>query len=175
VLVADPFLGGRYFNRSVVYMVEHNERGSVGLVLNKPLPPALASNLPCFLPGKRFRFHAGGPVETDRLCYLHRFPWIEGSHALPGGIYWGGDIEALTGFIRDGKIHPDGIRFFAGYSGWGENQLDGELKERSWVVGDIDADRLFSSPDETLWSESASAFGARYRLRAVFPADPVMN
>ncbi|MDR2414742.1 MAG: YqgE/AlgH family protein [Odoribacteraceae bacterium] len=174
VLIADPFLEGRYFNRSVIYMIEHNEQGSVGFVLNKPLSTG-ADKLLDALPGTRFSLYAGGPVETGMLCYLHRFSWLEGARALPDGVYQGGDFSALMKTIHAGETSPGDIRFFMGYSGWSPGQLDKELKERSWVVGDITPGQLFSPSGDELWRDSAYAFGKRYRVRTVFPEDPMMN
>ncbi|MDR0544835.1 MAG: YqgE/AlgH family protein [Odoribacteraceae bacterium] len=174
VLVADPFLEGPYFGRSVVYMVEHGARGSVGFVLNKPLSYP-ASDLRRSLRGLSLRVYAGGPVDVDHLHYLHRLQWIEGCRPLPGGVYWGGNFDMLASAIGSGQMPVSDVRFFAGYSGWDGGQLDAELKERSWSVGEIDARRLFSLSGEELWHDSRSALGKRYRIRAVFPENPMMN
>jgi putative transcriptional regulator len=174
VLIAEPFMQGRHFSRSVIYMVEHGEGGSVGFVLNKPLHRAVAGLVPG-LKGIECPVYAGGPVEPGRLYYLHLRPGIKGSISLPGGVYWGGDFEVLTGMLREGAIRPGDVRFFAGYSGWAGGQLAGELKGHSWLTGEIDAAALFSLPNEHLWEESTRALGGKYRVWANFPEDPVMN
>jgi putative transcriptional regulator len=175
LLIADPFLRGPYFSRSVVYLVEHDERGSVGFVLNKPLARPTVAGLAPGLEGIECPLHAGGPVGSDRLLYLHRVPGVDGARALPGGVYHGGDLEVLLKMLREGKARPRDVRFFVGYSGWDAGQLAGELAEHSWLTGDITPARLFSPPGRRLWEASMRALGGRFRAWAMFPEDPTMN
>jgi putative transcriptional regulator len=174
VLIAEPFLQGRHFSRAVVYMVEHGEGGSVGFVLNKPLHDTIGEVIRDLV-GIKLPLYAGGPVEQSRLYYLHRCPWIKHSVVLPGGICWGGDIETLLRLLRDGKARPDEVRFFAGYSGWGTDQLREELKENTWLIGEITPEQVFTLGDERLWEDSMNALGGKYRLWSTFPRDPFEN
>ncbi len=174
ILIAEPFLEGRYFSRSVIYMVEHDEKGSVGFVLNKPMT-YLTSDLVTELAGIDFPVYIGGPVERNQLYYLHKHPELEDALLIANGIYWGGDFGKLTGLLKGGKILPDEIRFFAGYSGWESGQLERELEENTWMVGDISNEAFFRIPNESLWESSMSDLGGRYRIWANFPKDPIMN
>lgn len=174
VLIAEPFLEGKYFNRSVVYMVEHDDSGSVGFVLNKPLPYT-ASELVKELEGIYYPVYIGGPVERNQLYYIHRRNDVPDSVQIADGIYWGGDFKALTEMLQAGKILQEEIRFFAGYSGWTEKQLESELKENSWMVGTIPANVLFSVPNEGLWEQAMSSLGGKHKLWANFPEDPILN
>ncbi|MDR1274493.1 MAG: YqgE/AlgH family protein [Odoribacteraceae bacterium] len=174
VLIAEPFLQGRHFSRAVVYMVEHGERGSVGFVLNKPLHDAIGEVIRD-LAGINLPLYAGGPVEPSRLYYFHRCPGIKDSVVLTGGIYRGGDFKTLASLLRDGKVRSDEVRFFAGYSGWDASQLRGELKENTWLTGEITPEQFFSLPNERLWEDSMNALGGKYRVWSTFPRDPMMN
>lgn len=174
VLIAEPFLEGMYFNRSVIYMVEHDDDGSIGFVLNKPIA-FTTSELVKELEGVYFPVYIGGPVERDQLYYIHRRNDIPDSEQIAEGIYWGGDFIALQGMLKAGMISQDEIRFFAGYSGWTRKQLDNELKENSWMVGSITTDILFTVPNEWLWEHAMGSLGGKHKLWANFPEDPILN
>ena len=114
-------------------------------------------------------------MERNQLYYIHRREDIPDSVEIAKGIYWGGNFQALTGMLKAGKILEGEIRFFAGYSGWTENQLDSELQENSWMVGTIPTEILFSVPNDGLWEQAMSSLGGRHKLWANFPEDPILN
>lgn len=174
ILIAEPFLEGKYFSRSVIFMVEHDDKGSIGFVLNKRMS-YLASDLVTELAGIDFPVYIGGPVEQNQLYYLHTHVELEDALHIANGIYWGGDFAVLTRMLRENKILPEEIRFFAGYSGWDAAQLDRELEENTWMIGDITSERLFGHEDENMWESSMSELGGRYRIWANFPKNPIMN
>lgn len=174
ILIAEPFLEGRYFSRSVVYVVEHDGKGSIGFVLNKPMSYT-TSDLVGELKGLEFPVYLGGPVEQNQLYYLHTHPELPDALHIADGIYLGGDFGELTRFLKEGQISPQEIRFFAGYSGWESGQLKKELEENSWMVGSMGRDRLFQLPWAELWEKSMSDLGGRYKIWANFPEDPIMN
>ena len=175
ILIAEPFLQGKYLSRSVIFMVEHDsDKGSVGFVLNKPMAYH-TSDLVTELAGLELPVYIGGPVEQNQLYYLHIHPEVEDALPITEGIYWGGDFEALVKMLREGKILPGEIRFFAGYSGWEAGQLERELEENTWMIGDIKRKRFFDLPNENIWETSMSELGERYRIWANFPKDPIMN
>lgn len=174
ILIAEPFLQGKYFSRSVIFMVEHDEKGSIGFVLNKPMTYT-TSDLVTELAGLEYPVYIGGPVEQNQLYYLHTHAEIADALPIVPGIYWGGDFPELTRLLQEGKIQPGEVRFFAGYSGWNAGQLERELDENSWMVGDITPARFFEIPNDNLWEVSMSELGGRYRIWANFPKDPIMN
>lgn len=174
VLIAEPFLQGKYFSRSVVFIVEHDKKGSIGFVLNKPMVYS-TSELVSELSGIDFPVYIGGPVEQNQLYYLHRHPELEDAMPVAHGIYWGGNFSVLAGMLRKKAILPGEIRFFAGYSGWDAGQLERELEENTWMIGDMTRERFFSLPNQDIWEVSMSELGGRYRIWANFPKDPIMN
>lgn len=174
ILIAEPFLQGKYFSRSVIFMVEHDEKGSIGFVLNKPMAYR-TSDLVSELSGIDYPVYIGGPVEPNQLYYIHRHPELENSLHIMNEIYWGGDFSQLIEMLKNGNIQSEEIRFFAGYSGWETGQLERELEENTWMVGDITRERLFEIPNENIWETSMSELGERYRIWANFPKDPIMN
>lgn len=174
ILIAEPFLPGSYFNRSIVYLVEHNKEGSVGFILNKPVD----------FPVKEFRkefpkfndtLYMGGPVNIDSIYYIHTLgEHIPGSILIKDDVYWGGDYNHLKDLINSGFVNNNQVRFFLGYSGWGKNQLMEELKEDSWLVGEISPKRVMEDNIE-LWKVMVKKQGGIYTLWENFPENPSMN
>ena len=116
LLIAEPsILGDVSFNRSVVLLAEHNNEGSIGFILNKPLNYTINDLLPEI--EASFKIYNGGPVEQDNLYFIHNIPEIiPNSVEISNGIYWGGDFETTQQLINEGKISKNNIRFFLGYN-----------------------------------------------------------
>ena len=134
LLVAEPStLGDISFNRSVVFLAEHNSEGSVGFIMNKPLSYTIEDLVPEI--EASFVVYNGGPVEQDNLYFIHNTPkLIPNSVEIADGVFWGGDFEITKNLINEGKLTKNNIRFFLGYSGWSAHQLEQELKENAWLV-----------------------------------------
>jgi putative transcriptional regulator len=175
VLISEPFLEDNYFKRSVVYLTEHNENASIGFVLNKTLKMGINEVISDF-PETDFHVSIGGPVSTNSIHYLHTIgEMIPESVHVKNGIFWGGDFDALKKMITDGNVKPEEVRFFLGYSGWGENQLDDELKAKAWLVGDISSELIMKGGDSSFWTEVVSKSDAKYKAWANFPDHPGLN
>ena len=175
LLVSEPSLQDFYFRKSVILLAEHNEDGSFGLIINKPVDVKLnevVSDFPEF-PAKIF---LGGPVKTDSLFFIHSRPEkIENSMKILKGIYWGGDIVQVHDLIRQKELSPDDIRFFIGYTGWAPQQLEMEMKRSSWVVAPSTPEQLIRDHPEDLWASLMKSMGGDYPLWANFPNDPAWN
>ncbi|RYY21837.1 MAG: YqgE/AlgH family protein, partial [Chitinophagaceae bacterium] len=100
---------------------------------------------------------------------------IPGSFEVLDGICWGGDFETAIGLIRSGEIDKAKIRFFIGYSGWGNGQLTGELKEKSWLLAQANRKLVFHSPTDEIWKASLKLLGTEFEMMANFPIDPTLN
>lgn len=175
ILISEPFLGDYYFKRSVVLLAEHNNEGSFGLIINKPVDIQLSDVLKDF-PQFDAQVYLGGPVDTDSLYFIHTLgSQVENSMEISKGLFWGGDIEQVKEMILLGKIHPSDIKFFVGYSGWVSQQLDGELARNSWLVANIKAKTVMESDPEKLWDSVLKTLGGDYSYWTNFPSDPAMN
>ncbi len=175
ILIAEPFLEGRYFNRSVVLLTEFSDSGAVGFVLNKPIHMNI-SELIRDLDVFESEVFVGGPVQNNQIYYLHTVPeLIPNSFQVFDNLYWGGDFEILKELLSLRKIDENQIRFFAGYSGWSAGQLEDEIKENSWLVSSLDTKELMALDNEDIWKESLIALGGNYRLWANFPKDQNLN
>ncbi|WP_417589991.1 YqgE/AlgH family protein [Owenweeksia hongkongensis] len=175
LLVAEPFLGDTNFDRTVVLLTEHNEEGSVGFVINKPLELTLDEVVIGF-PSFESRIYHGGPVQQDSLFFLHnKRNLIPGGELIKDDLYWGGDLEPLKEMIKLGLINQENIRFFLGYSGWGGGQLDLEIDEKSWLVLEHETIDMFKDTPSEMWKNIMMGVGGSYPLWANSPMDPNLN
>jgi putative transcriptional regulator len=175
ILIAEPFLADPYFKRSVVLLCEHSDEGSFGFVLNNYIEMDL-DQLMDQLPNIDTRISIGGPVKNSNLFYIHSLGnKIENSVPIAEGIYMGGDFDALQHLLKLGKLDRNQIRFFVGYSGWSANQLNEELEQNSWIVGEADANLLMNTQVDDLWSTILNAMGKDYRRLTNLPSDPNLN
>jgi putative transcriptional regulator len=134
LLIADPFLKDPNFLRTVVFLCEHKEEGSFGFVLNRQYENTLDELIP-ELEGHKIPVYYGGPVQMDSIHFVHQYPdAIPGGQEVIKGVYWGGDFDAVVNFIKNEKVDNNKIRFYIGYSGWTDNQLNEELTEKTWLT-----------------------------------------
>ena len=176
LLIAEPsILGDLSFNRSVILLAEHNEEGSVGFILNKPLDYTISDLFPEI--EASFKIYNGGPVEQDNLYFIHTIPkLITNSVEISNGIYWGGDFELTKSLINDGKINKEDIRFFLGYSGWEQKQLESELESNSWIVAiNTLKKEILSKSSKKFWKEKISELGGEYIIWSNAPENPGLN
>jgi len=175
ILIAEPFLPGNYFSRSVVFLVAHSDKGSVGFILNKEINFEMNDMFPDF-PDFDAKVFLGGPVSTDSIYYIHKLGnQIPGSIKVLDNLYWGGDFESLKSQISAGLIKSSDIHFFLGYSGWDAGQLEGELKDDSWLVTDVNEEDVMHDFDEESWTVFVKRAGNRYSVWENFPENPTLN
>jgi putative transcriptional regulator len=175
VLIAEPFLPGNYFNRSVILLVAYSKKGTVGFILNKQIDATIRDYISDF-PEFDAPVYVGGPVSTDSLYFIHtRGDVIPGSIPVLENIYWGGDFDELKRLADLGLIQPTEVRFFLGYSGWDAGQLDREIKENSWLVNDVDGETVMRKLTAASWSDFVRKVGEQYRIWTNFPENPAMN
>lgn len=175
LLIANPFLKDPNFSRSVIFLCDHKDEGSFGFVLNKKFSKTLSELVPEF-EDLSLPVFQGGPVQGDTLHFLHQFPeLISGGEEVFKNIYWGGNFESLLINLRNNDIDPNLIRFFIGYSGWTEGQLDNELKEESWLTVPATRDLIFNTDPDDIWKNSLKHLGGDYEMMINFPLDPQLN
>jgi putative transcriptional regulator len=173
VLISQPFMSDGCFKRSVVLLTEYSEAGAIGFVLNKRLQVTLGDMMEDF-PASESILSIGGPVSTNTLHYLHTFDNIPEAIEVVRGVYWGGNIDVVRKLLSIAVMKPEDIRFFLGYSGWSDGQLDDELKNDSWLVSDIRPTQIIH-PSPDLWQDSVKNMGDKYHLWTTFPENPGYN
>lgn len=176
ILIAEPFLPGSYFNRAVILIVSHSEKGAVGFIINKKIDYPIDEIMSDF-PDFNAEVSLGGPVSTDSIYFIHSLgDEIPGSIHVKDNIYWGGDFEVLKKKISLGVVKNDQIRFFLGYSGWDEGQLEEELNENSWLVSEIKENSVLDKkPSQTTWVDAIRDIGGKYTIWENFPENPSLN
>lgn len=179
LLVSVPQMLDPNFMHSVVLMVEHNDEGALGLVVNQRTDARLAELVEGhpFLDGFDHPIYSGGPVGRDNLQFVHCMPdEIEGGLHLDAGLYLGGKLPDLADALESGAASPDRLRFFVGYSGWAAGQLEDEFDTGSWVPAPADPGLvLHPQAGEPVWREALRGLGDAGRALSQLPPDPSWN
>jgi len=175
-LISEPYLPDPNFERTVIYLCEHDENGTFGFVLNKPSESSFGDVIPeaSFFEEK---LYIGGPVQQDSLHFLHRSSsTLSGGLKIKEDIHWGGDFEELMSQISVGTITPKDFKFFVGYSGWSPVQLNDELKAKSWIVyKNVNEELVFDTDPDDLWPLVLKNMGGKFKVIANYPLDPRLN
>ncbi|KIC92522.1 YqgE/AlgH family protein [Flavihumibacter sp. ZG627] len=175
LLIADPFLKDPNFKRTVILLCEHQDEGSFGFVLNRTYSYTL-DQLMASADGMPLTVYYGGPVQPDTIHFLHQYPdKIPGGFEVTDGTYWGGDFETAISLLKTGDIESSSIRFFIGYSGWSEGQLQGELKEKSWITSKGTRKLIFHKDMNEIWKDALIDLGGDYEQLINYPLDPQLN
>jgi putative transcriptional regulator len=174
LLIASPTLMDPNFARTVVLIAAHDEQGALGLVLNRPLDVPLAEISPVLhsLAEPGATLHRGGPVAPDSAVVLADFRDLSLAALTIFGNVGFPSAECELSELEAG-VHR--ARVFAGHSGWGPGQLDGELSEEGWIVGQLAPDELWQPDSTQLWSTALRRKGGSYALIARMPEDPSVN
>ncbi len=176
LLIAEPsIIGDLSFNRSVILLADHNKDGSVGFIINKPLKYTINDLIPEI--SAKFKIYNGGPVEQDNLYFIHNIPdLIPNSIEISNGIYWGGDFESTKDLINSGQISKENIRFFLGYTGWDENQLETEMNANSWIIAPNSyKNKIIGKSATHFWKEQILELGGEYLIWSNAPENPYLN
>ena len=178
LLVAMPLIEEPTFRRTVVLLLDHDEEGSLGVVLNRPSEIDVDDVLPLWrglVTGEPV-LHDGGPVGRDSALGLASVPGRE-EHEPDG-------FRRVTGSfgLVDLDVDPDslvgaiaGLRLFVGYAGWSPGQLEGELEEGAWVVVEAEAGDAFTADAEGLWRAVLRRQRGELAFLATYPGDPTLN
>lgn len=172
-LVASPILVDPNFARTVVLLCEHDDEGTMGLVINRPSRVGLDESMADLEPHPGQALWIGGPVQRDIAIVLHRDAGITGARAIADGMALGGDEQELLALVRGPRHHT--ARVFAGYAGWGAEQLAEELATRSWIVCPASARFVFDVAAEDAWAAVVRSLGPRYAYLTQLPGDPRVN
>jgi putative transcriptional regulator len=194
LLVSVPTLHDPNFFRAVVFMIEHTGDGALGLVLNQPTETRVDAVLDAWAPYAAAPAVAfvGGPVQQhEAVVGLGRVAILatgdgDGNGDDDGDDGGGGGWQPLLGRVgtvdlgrapHDARPDLEAVRIFAGYSGWGPSQLEGELAAGGWFVADAHPDDLLTSDPAGLWRAVLRRQGGDMAVAANYPLGdgPALN
>lgn len=177
-LISEPMQREPFFSRSVALLIDKDSDDSyLGLILNHKLPFSMGDVFRDISFLRDMPLYSGGPVETDRLFVLHTLgARIPGSREVTPGLYVGGELSDLFDYIAEGNEVEGKIRFFLGYSGWGDHQLEMEMRSHYWTLLDsIKAEDAITGNGYEYWCEAVGSLGEKYRSWLIVPPDDHMN
>ncbi|MFI9200031.1 YqgE/AlgH family protein [Streptomyces sp. NPDC053048] len=198
LLVATPALADPNFDRAVVLLLDHDEEGSLGVVLNRPTPVGVGDILESWaaLAGEPGVVFQGGPVSLDSALGVGVVPGE--AHDRPADLTEGDDpagprsgrrpdpigwrrVHGAIGLV-DLEAPPEllatelgSLRIFAGYSGWGPGQLEQELVEGAWYVVESEPGDVSSPDPRQLWRAVLRRQRNELAMVATYPDDPSLN
>jgi putative transcriptional regulator len=196
LLVATPALADPNFDRTVVLLLDHDEEGSLGVVLNRPTPVGVGDVLEAWaaLTGEPGVVFQGGPVSMDSALGIAVIPGSGvgsgGGSGAASGSGTGPGAEDPLGWRRvhgaiglvDLETPPEllskalgSLRIFAGYAGWGPGQLEGELAEGAWYIVESEPGDVSSPDPERLWRSVLRRQRSELAMVATYPDDPSLN
>lgn len=175
-LVASPHLRDPNFTRTVVLMLQHEEQGALGVVINRPGDKTVDdvwTMIESKPPGRHDVVFVGGPVPGP-LIAIHDQRHLSEREILPR-LYMSMQKDAIDELVKKEKAN---FRLFSGHSGWGGGQLEGELTVGGWLTTPADAADVFSDY-ETVWKTVCGRIGRRIIAPNIpeerLPIDPELN
>ncbi|AEN10316.1 MULTISPECIES: YqgE/AlgH family protein [unclassified Streptomyces] len=176
LLVAAPALSDPNFDRAVVLLLDHDEEGSLGVVLNRPTPVGVGDILASWagLAGEPDVVFQGGPVSLDSALGVAVIPGDDGPlgwrrvHGAIGLV----DLEAPPELLAPAL---GALRIFAGYAGWAPGQLEAELADGAWYVVESEPGDVSAPHPEKLWRAVLRRQRSELAMIATYPDDPSLN
>ena len=179
LLVATPALADPNFDRAVILLLDHDDEGSLGVVLNRPTPVGVGEVLEPWaaLAGRPQVVFQGGPVSLDSALALAVVPGDSADAAPLGwrrvhGAIGLVDLEAPPELLA-GELGS--LRIFAGYAGWAPGQLEEELEEGAWYVVESEPGDVYSPDPERMWRSVLRRQRSELAMVATYPDDPSLN
>ena len=178
ILISEPFIQDAYFFRSVVLLIRHDLNSSTGLVYNKKTDLFLNDFIKDLEFSKKIPLYLGGPVHQEKLFFIHSFEnvIIPNSIEIKEGLFFDGDFDTINSLLLNNpSIINKQIKFFLGYAGWSTGQLNEEIAQNSWLIGQTDNRQIFKSSGDELWKEAVKSVGGPYEKWLHFPKAPYLN
>ena len=175
ILISDPSLIDQTFFKSIILITYHSTDESIGLILNQPTQIYLHEILNN-IPLNNFPIYIGGPVAKNSIHFIHTLGnIIHNTQKINTGLFWCGDFNKVLELMSKNKISKNQIRFFAGYSGWSEDQLINEIRENSWIIHKSNTSLSMQYSNQDLWSKLIKTKNKKYAIWSNMPKNPSLN
>ena len=161
-LISVPHLKDPFFEKSVVYLCEHNKKGSMGLMINKAIKKnniTLKDSNSDIELNKYLEenyLHIGGPVLTDRVLFLHTNNDISKSVPVSDEVSISGNIELLSSIQKSKDVKS---KLFLGHAGWGSGQLEREIENGDWLIQKSSTSIIFEQEIDNIWIIATNSLG----------------
>ena len=158
-LVAVPQLVGPFFTKSVVLILDNDDEGSTGIILNHPTEHTLSEINESLKSSRRKkdRLFIGGPVEPSTAIIIHDDTY-QGPDTKPitGGVAWSASLESMQ-VMAESESLP--FRCFLGYAGWTSKQLEDEIAKGSWLLNPMNPEMIYTHQPENMWKTVLNEMG----------------
>ena len=183
-LLSDFDLVDPNFHRAVVLMIDHDEEGAFGLVVNRPSPFTLGEVVEGLddSPAASIPVYVGGPVQQNALFVLRDERAAEDAEVERpvAGVAFEPASPTMIEYLKGewSSLPEDerpAVRMYVGYSGWAAGQLEGELAADSWVVMRATREIVFHPDPHSAWTEALARTGPLYQIILQTGFKPSMN
>jgi putative transcriptional regulator len=164
-LISIPHMKDPLFEKSVVFLCEHDEQGAMGLIINKEInKDSISVN---FSPGsnQKIKFadyiannklYIGGPVLTSKMLFLHNGDTDNKSLLLNEKISISSDIISLISIAKSSNVKH---KMFFGHAGWSQGQLEREIENGDWLIQKATSNLIFENEAEHIWLIATHSLG----------------
>lgn len=157
ILISTALQDETNFEKVVIVIAEHNEKGTIGYIINQPFKRRF-NELEEFKHALPIPLYIGGPSQMDKIYFMHRKPaFIEGGELIGSNVYMNGDFKTAVQLVNSGTLGINDIKLFIGYCGWDVGQLEEEIAEGSWLITSSSADLVFAPELDEMWNELTAA------------------
>lgn len=179
-LISAKQLRDKNFYRTVVLMVEHNDSGAMGLVVNRPSHVTVTQALKGHfeLPETGDVVFTGGPVETAALFILHNSQEFDGNESpVVPGLYVGNSEQVFEDIVLSASEGNEQLKFrvFAGCAGWAPGQLEGEIARGDWLTFPASTEMIFHEDPYAMWSLLCQQVAQSGDFLPSIPSNPEWN
>jgi putative transcriptional regulator len=170
VIIARQFFNNELLRRSVILILEHDETGTTGVILNKA--KFISQTVPLF--GKINELLYGGNYDSHRIGFIHKIKDLAKTIRISDELYYNHNCLQLQRVISEGEKDAKQVKAFMGFTVWAEGLLEKEIRQNKWWVDDFNISELDELKGKDLWEEKLIKAGNMYAMFCSM-SDPGLN